>query len=326
MASGSGKPIVVFIGGAGRSGSTLLDRVLGQIEGVFSLGEVHHMWRRSFVDNQLCGCGEPFSSCEVWRAVTQDAYGGPSGIDGERVARLQRSVARIRDAPRLIASGLRGPAYRRDLREYAGILWRFYRSVARVTGDRILIDSSKNPTHGFVLSQIEGVELRVLNLVRDSRAVAFSWQRKKVRPEVHWKEELMPTYGILESSRQWFSLNALTQLLSRRARHRVIVRYEDLASNPRTAVEKLVRELEIGTLPAGLFVDEHTLNIAPDHTIAGNPVRFEQGLVAWKADTEWEERMPGRQRLAVAALTFPLLLRYGYLGRGRRRGSEGEGR
>ncbi|WP_420910932.1 sulfotransferase [Thermus thermophilus] len=34
---------VVFIGGYGRSGSTLLDRMLGQVEGFVSVGELRHI-------------------------------------------------------------------------------------------------------------------------------------------------------------------------------------------------------------------------------------------------------------------------------------------
>ena len=43
----------------------------------------------------------------------------------------------------------------------------------------IMIDSSKWPTYGFLLSTIESFDMYVLHLVRDPRACAFSWQRKK---------------------------------------------------------------------------------------------------------------------------------------------------
>ncbi|HEY2794503.1 MAG TPA: sulfotransferase, partial [Micromonosporaceae bacterium] len=35
---------VVFLGGLGRSGTTLLERILGEVPGVCALGELVHLW------------------------------------------------------------------------------------------------------------------------------------------------------------------------------------------------------------------------------------------------------------------------------------------
>jgi hypothetical protein len=47
------RPNVLFVVGSGRSGSTLLDILLGQIPGFFSTGELHSLWwagiRRWFI-------------------------------------------------------------------------------------------------------------------------------------------------------------------------------------------------------------------------------------------------------------------------------------
>src|SRR5690606_8994182 len=43
---------LVFVGGIGRSGSTLIERLLGELPGVCSMGEVVHMWRRALVDDE----------------------------------------------------------------------------------------------------------------------------------------------------------------------------------------------------------------------------------------------------------------------------------
>ena len=36
---------IVFIGGAGRSGSTLLEKILGNLDGCFSAGELRFIWQ-----------------------------------------------------------------------------------------------------------------------------------------------------------------------------------------------------------------------------------------------------------------------------------------
>jgi hypothetical protein len=53
---------VLYIGGWGRSGSTLLDLILGQAPGVFSAGEVREIWQSGLVENRPCGCERPFRS------------------------------------------------------------------------------------------------------------------------------------------------------------------------------------------------------------------------------------------------------------------------
>ena len=55
---------VLFIIGRGRSGSTILDNLLGQQEGYLSLGQVNGVWGKS-LRGELCGCGEPLSKVEA---------------------------------------------------------------------------------------------------------------------------------------------------------------------------------------------------------------------------------------------------------------------
>ena len=59
---------VLFLGGLGRSGTTLIERVLGELPGVCALGEVVHLWQRDIRDDERCGCGVRFSGCDVLAA------------------------------------------------------------------------------------------------------------------------------------------------------------------------------------------------------------------------------------------------------------------
>ena len=60
---------VLYVGGCQRSGSTLLDRMLGQTQGHISAGEITHLWARGVGANDLCGCGERFADCPFWSEV-----------------------------------------------------------------------------------------------------------------------------------------------------------------------------------------------------------------------------------------------------------------
>jgi hypothetical protein len=85
---------VLFLGGHGRSGSTILDRLLGQLPGFFSIGELRNVWQRSLLEDQLCGCGEPFSRCGFWRAVVDRALGDVDAATVRAIVDQKQAVDR----------------------------------------------------------------------------------------------------------------------------------------------------------------------------------------------------------------------------------------
>src|SRR5690606_14695161 len=87
---------VVFIGGLGRSGTTLLERLLGQLPGVVPLGEITHLWERDLVGDEMCACGATFSYCEFWQRIGKAAFGSWDEVDVERLAALKATVDRTR--------------------------------------------------------------------------------------------------------------------------------------------------------------------------------------------------------------------------------------
>ena len=64
------RPKILFIAGIGRSGSTLLSRMLAQIDGFQAVGELHHLWQTG------APCWRPTSFAVVARA-TRTAGSGP---------------------------------------------------------------------------------------------------------------------------------------------------------------------------------------------------------------------------------------------------------
>src|SRR5690606_5281222 len=72
-ASGAGgrRPMVVFVAGVSRSGSTMLDLILGNRPDSFSCGEVYARYRpfRPHHLEPVCACGAPVETCPVWRKV-----------------------------------------------------------------------------------------------------------------------------------------------------------------------------------------------------------------------------------------------------------------
>ncbi len=301
---------VLFITGFGRSGTTIVDNVLGQLDGFFSLGETQFVWDRSLRDNRLCGCGRPFRECEIWSRVCAAELDAIEPRELDEMVRLRDSLGPLRLLGRSLL-GRRGvsPA----LERYIDRTRRLYRAVQRLTGSRVLIDSSKSPSHGYVLAHMPGIELKILHMVRNPRAVAHSWQRRKVYDSSGEEPMYMARLSVRKSSTMWLTWNLVSELLWRRHRGGYqLLRYEDFVDRPQGTVEGVLELL--GEEQAGLpFTGSHTVQLGTNHCLAGNPNRFEQGPVEIRRDERWKERMRPLHQLAVAGLTWPLLARYGYL-------------
>jgi Sulfotransferase family len=306
---------VIYLGGLGRSGSTLLERLIGELPGVCSAGEVVHMWQRGIVEGERCGCGQPFGRCQFWCAVGQDAFGGWDAVDVARIAELRAAVDRTRSIPLLAASALH-PATRARLDEYVGHYVRVYESIARVSGCATVVDSSKHASLAFCLRRQPGLDLRVIHVVRDSRAVAYSWTRQVSRPDSA-KVTYMTTYSPAAAAGQWNMQNAALHLLARTGTPTFRVRYEDLVSAPQATLGQIAAFAglrtdgpELGFLSSD--EGDPCAELRASHTASGNPMRFLTGRIAIRGDERWRSAMPVRQRRTVTAMTLPLLAHYGY--------------
>lgn len=304
---------IVFIGGYARTGSTLLDRLLGQIEGFESFGEVRHVWDRGFLGNQLCGCGKAFRECPFWCEVADVAFGGFGGIDPLEISKIKRSVDRFWNIPRILMGGWT-PSYRRKMDDYRKALARLYGGMQRVSGAKYLVDSTKDPQHAYILRSIPEFDVRFVHLIRDSRPVAFSWQRVRPRPEVVWESRCMPRYRAVRSGLVWDLSNIAAAATRRVGFPYVLVRYEDLVRDTRAELTRILDALGLG--PDGLaFLGPATARLEVAHTVAGNPMRFYGGRIEIRQDEEWASQMRPLQRAVVTTLTWPLLAHYGYVGR-----------
>jgi hypothetical protein len=301
---------VPFIGGYGRSGSTLLDRVLGEVDGFFSAGELRHVFREGYLENRLCGCGAPFRECEFWRQVTDEAFGGMDSFDVAELLRVKDRVDRYWRIPELIW-GMGSERGRADLRWYADRLRSLYTAIASVSGARVIVDSSKDVSHGYLLNLIgPPVEPYVCHLVRDSRAVAYSWARPKFNPG---NGRQMNRWGPVRTSAEWVAINAITGLQKRVNPRYLLLTYDELAADPEAAVRRVLELIGEADRDVPL-ADGRRIAGGPHHTVAGNPDRFRRGEIEIRRDLSWRAGMPESSRAVVTALTLPTLLRYGFVG------------
>ncbi len=295
---------VCYVLGKGRSGSTLLNMALGELEGVFAAGELRFFWRRGLVEDRRCACGQPITRCEVWGAVADRL----TDLDAAQLAGDSEAVYAWRAAPRLLAGRTAGwPAFER----WSSATTRLVEALTAVTGAEVVVDSSKWPTEPGVLGLVDGIRPFSLLLVRDPRAVAWSWQRVKTHDDFDQPRE-MDRYPAWHSGASWTARNLVAGLAARRSPGpRRTLRYEDLAADPAGTLSDLHRFLG-GSGDVGTALQGRTLTVTQGHTLAGNPTRTGGGELTISEDEEWRTGLSPADRLVTSALTWPLRRRWGY--------------
>lgn len=303
---------VIYIGGAARSGSTLLERLLSVNPGYCAVGEFVFVWERGLQRNDKCGCGERFLDCKFWSRVGDAAFGGWSQVDIQEAARLRALIDRHRNLDRM--AGLRP---RGDLagavEAYADLTGRLYRAVAEVSGASVIVDSSKHIGYALMLRDIPGLDLRLVHLVRRSHGVVHSWSRKVRKPGVGDGSTYMSVHSPSWAVGLWVADNLLYELLARRTQWSTLVRYEGLIADVPGELERVQREIGLPRADQAFGAADGAATVLPvTHALSGNPMRFQQGDISLRVDDEWRTSMSRPSRMLVSAATWPLLRRYGY--------------
>lgn len=306
------RPRVLHIAGYSRTGSTLVGRVLAQLPGFVAVGEFSAFWASVRDPEQLCGCGTAVRSCPFWSEVLTRALGGVENLNLARYTGLQEEFL---DRPSRLERGrLKGERRRKGYVEYVDVVRRIYEAVVAVSGCKVIVDATKIPHFSHILRKTEAFDVRVLHLVRDSRAVVHSWRRPKRRSDTQSGTATMPEKESHVASFGYDLANLETHLMGLLGLPYRRVRYEDFTRDPLRVTRELVEF--IGEPGANLdFVRDHGVHLSvQSHTVWGNPDRTQMGDVSIREDDEWRAKLPAKDRGVATALTLPLLLAYGYVG------------
>lgn len=299
---------VIYISGYGRSGSTLLDILLGNAPGIVGVGELDLLARDW--EARGCSCGAAYEACPFWsrvRRLTDEATGEHSLASREKIL---RRVENLPVFPALLAGLL--PAQRKS--EYRTFVHAELAAIAAVSGCDAILDSSKSAREAagraFALRHVAGVDVRVLHLVRDGRAVLWSVKRgDNVRlGEGAEGEGAAFSFPTVRALGGWVLANLLA-LVTRAAlgpRAVLTVRYEDLVRDPSAELRR------IGTFlgrDLGAVIErvERGESFPVSHNTGGNRLR-KAGAVRIREDREWETKLGRPERALYWTFGWPIAL------------------
>jgi Sulfotransferase family len=232
-------PTVLYVMGAGRSGSTILGVTLGNCAGVFFAGEL---------DKWLPRKGEPRlrdpERTRFWDAVREQVPDARELYGGQAHRYLERSSSLFHRARWSVGRRLRG-RYRRVMAE-------LYRATAQVATATHVVDTSHYPLRARELQAAPGIDLFLVLLIRNPKAVMASLAREDV-PErtLGWASGT----GYLTITHL---LSAWVFLKQPRAK-RMLVRHETFLADPEGTLARLLARAgssapipDLSTLSTGL--------------------------------------------------------------------------
>jgi hypothetical protein len=317
-----GHPMVIFIASASRSGSTLLDLMLGSHPQGISTGELRRIQGFALEDKQLCGvqdedypltcsCGAPVIRCAFWKKVEEE-FGGSL-----RETRFRTQAGRAwRAWVMALYLALGGSILRRIAHVWPGLMreiriggncLRLQEAISRVSGACFVVDSSKSIYHYMLLHLANPETLRLVVLVRDGRAVAHSMVRGH-RAE-QWKRGPKPPF--LQAAKQWALTTRGILLLSSRTptSNRMLIKYEDLCRDPAKILQEVT---DRWGLPPWEGVFQETKK--KRHIIGGSPsIRFEGSVRSIELDESWKEALSSEELKAFQKIAGRMNRKLGYV-------------
>lgn len=293
------QPRIVYIGGYGRSGSTLLDSVLNCHPDVFGAGEVKWLFKYAITGELWDVCQDP-EYATLWTGVLRRICERLPGMTLVRAAEITRRAEELRETE--------------VLSEY-GRLWdTTFQTIASVTGKSVIVDSSKSARRAilrpFLLHQHGECPVHAVHLVRDPRGVLWSIRRgdnKKMEAgtaaRIHGGSA-RGLYGYLRAN-----LLFERHLTQTPGLPWIRLRYEDLVSNIEESLEPLGRLLHLDLSAVARQVREGK-SFSGGAGVSGNRMR-RAGTITLRIDNEWKQQCPLPTRLMVL-LARPLIQQYNY--------------
>lgn len=264
---------VLYIAGYGRSGSTVLDVILGHHPEIASVGELAYLVEDWTESERHCACGRSYQQCEFWQHL-------PAFVClSEETRNLVRGIERrSRTFPvlwEMVASEKR--------RQYRVFQQQLFTYICEQSGKSIVLDSSKSARDTalrfYTLSEIADLDVYVLHLVRDGRATMASYVHKGSNwaLEGYGSPKKLPG---LRAAVGWTLANSWTVGLAKRylpPNRYMQVRFEDLTSKPAAVLRQIGQFIGV---EVGMLVDriERRDPFEVGHNVGGNRVRLKKQI------------------------------------------------
>jgi len=304
----SERPIIVYIAGYPRSGSTLIDRILGGYARICGCGEIVLAWDYLLDPNALCTCHKNFRSCPLWSQVIEKFT---PQVENEEFRKEWERLRIKYEGKGSLKRILLHSRSNQELLRYLDLTELFLSTLeeaARYNDYNVIIDSSKSGWDSLwrplALQRLAKRDVRVIHLVRDVRGVM--WSHFKGSNTMMEKGELgVGGIRFLRTLICWLQTNvalAILRFLMPRG-HYIMVKYEDIVQNPKEIFRHIAHFLDMDPRKVIAHINASNNVQTGGHQVYGNRMRY-QNTIRIIADLEWKEKLPMKYKLVGALFRF----------------------
>jgi hypothetical protein len=322
------RPRVAYLLASSHSGSTLLAMLLGAHPNARTIGELK-LKSIGNLNGYLCSCGSPIIRCPFWSQVHErmqqrcDFSLSDSGTSVHQCSSdyTQRLLGPVHhgafwEAIRDTALAL-SPTWRRHLARVKFNYKCLVETALELTAADIIVDSSKQGVQLKYLLQIPDLDIKVVRVIRDGRAVALTGMDgarfadatdPKLRYGGTGMKDDFPGYTMAQAARVWRRSNEEADcLLANLDRHQwTEVRYEQLCKNPKQTLASVYEFLELDSTK--LRMDFRSV----EHHVVGNGMRFDSTSEV-RLDERWRTHLSAEDLRQFDEVAGDLNCRYGYV-------------
>jgi len=237
---------VVFIGGYGRSGSTILDILIGNFEGVVGVGELVNIYQYWIEGNDDKNINEEVHA--FWERV-KHAYMKRlrervpifAVDEREHFRDMQKNQKYVESIWFFLATSKRKETYRVSLRS-------LYEAISEVSGCSTIVDSSKTAWLSAFrprgLLKVAGLSISCLHVVRHPYQVVLSMKKGDNVKMEKGSSDVSMLFPVLRGALGWTLANILCfyQCRSYRAEMKsMVLQHENFVDSPMKEVSNISR-------------------------------------------------------------------------------------
>lgn len=199
---------VIYVVGAGRSGSTLLEALLGTDGKFFAAGELSN-FTNAFNSSYYCSCGLKLNNCDIWKNIYLDWISKFRTDESsfKNFERLDKKFSSFR-VMTVLHNIFNSKSI--DAMQYADYLFALFDSISKVTGKTYIIDSSKSLPRLMFLTHFNRNNHSIMPvfLLRRPEEVAISLSKSFDKDISRGVQRDIKPKSISRTLLWWFCVNA----------------------------------------------------------------------------------------------------------------------
>lgn len=217
--------------GAGRSGTTLLDTILGNNEDIFSSGELNRFPKY---------CGQPLLVDE--KSPTAVFWNNfklkfPEEMQADKFRTIHNICHSFEYHSNIYKLWL--PLNRKEIHTYQEYLKSFFSILGSMISQNVVVDSSKYPLRGYYLSRLPGYEVVYIYIKRNPIDVVKSFAKKNIE---------QPSQGWFPANIYMMMVNSISMyvfFILRKKHKMMTVNYNELVENPTKVLQDIADKLNL---------------------------------------------------------------------------------